>query len=369
MAFSFGPFIGFWSAYDALAARGCLLVPTGGVSTLGRLELARTSQATVVCCTPSYALHLAEVAADNKFDVAGLGVRRIIVAGEPGGSVGAVRARIEAVWNAKVIDHCGATEVGPWGYGDLTGASVSVNESEFIAEFLSVATGTPAAEGELAELVLTTLGRYGSPTIRYRTGDLVRPVWHGEGPSRFVRLDGGILGRTDDMLVVRGVNIFPSSIEQIVRSFPEVVEFRAIVYKAAHLDQLRAGSRRSAERPGANRTGTATAAGDERRGAAGAARIAAAIRREGKAVHRSKMTRLTEPAAASKGVSIVAMDVQPAKLSLTATSSLRSIGATASGGSIRSASCATLAPAPLAAKSVRSRRRCCRCSSRRKPGR
>jgi phenylacetate-CoA ligase len=239
MAFSFGPFIGFWSAYDALAARGCLLVPTGGVSTLGRLELARTSQATIVCCTPSYALHLAEVAADNKFDVASLGVRRLIVAGEPGGSVGSVRARIESLWNAKVIDHCGATEVGPWGYGDLTGATVSVNESQFIAEFLSVATGTPAAEGELAELVLTTLGRYGSPAIRYRTGDLVRPLWHGEGPSRFVRLDGGILGRTDDMLVVRGVNIFPSSIEQIVRSFPEVVEFRAIVHRAAHLDQLR----------------------------------------------------------------------------------------------------------------------------------
>ncbi len=166
-------------------------------------------------------------------------MRRLIVAGEPGGSVGSVRARIESLWNAKVIDHCGATEVGPWGYGDLTGATVSVNESQFIAEFLSVATGTPAAEGELAELVLTTLGRYGSPAIRYRTGDLVRPLWHVEGPSRFVRLDGGILGRTDDMLVVRGVNIFPSSIEHIVRSFPEVVEFRAIVYRAAHLDQLR----------------------------------------------------------------------------------------------------------------------------------
>ncbi|HEX3998194.1 MAG TPA: AMP-binding protein [Pirellulales bacterium] len=239
MAFSFGPFVGFWSAYDALAERGCLLIPTGGVSTLGRLELARTSQATVICCTPSYALHMAEVAADNKFDVAGMGVRRIIVAGEPGGSVPAVRNRIEEAWGAKLLDHCGATEVGPWGYGDLAGTGVSVNESEFIAEFLSVATGTPAAEGELAELVLTALGRFGSPAIRYRTGDLVRPVWHGEGPSRFVRLDGGILGRTDDMLVVRGVNIFPSSIEQIVRSFPEVVEFRAIVYKAAQLDQLR----------------------------------------------------------------------------------------------------------------------------------
>ncbi len=240
MAFSFGPFVGFWSAYDALAmARGCLLVPTGGVSTLGRLELARTSQATVLCCTPSYALHLAEVGADNKIDPAGIGIRRIIVAGEPGGSVPAVRSRIESIWNARLLDHCGATEIGHWGYGDSTGAVVFVNESQFIAEFLSVSTGSRAAEGELSELVLTALGRAGSPAIRYRTGDLVRPKWHGEGPCRFVRLEGGILGRTDDMLVVRGVNIFPSSIEQIIRSFPEVVEFRAIVYRAAELDQLR----------------------------------------------------------------------------------------------------------------------------------
>ena len=193
-----------------------MVVPTGGVSTLGRLELARSGQATVVCCTPSYALHLAEVGADNSIDVGALGVRRLILAGEPGGSVPAVLRRIEAAWNAQVLDHCGATEVGPWGFGDLAGSGVRVIESEFLAEFLSVATGKLAAEGELAELVLTTLGRTGSPVIRYRTGDLVRPTWHGEGPSRFVKLDGGILGRTDDMLIVRGVNIFPTAIEQIV---------------------------------------------------------------------------------------------------------------------------------------------------------
>ncbi|HEV2972777.1 MAG TPA: AMP-binding protein [Pirellulales bacterium] len=238
MAFSFGPFIGFWSAYDALAQRGCLLVPTGGVNTLGRLELARTSRATVVCCTPSYALHLAEVGAEHKLDVGSLGVRRLILAGEPGGSVPAVRDRIESLWQAKVLDHCGATEVGPWGFGDLEGNWVRVIESEFIAEFLSIATGTSAAEGELAELVITTLGRAGSPVIRYRTGDLVRPTWRSEGPNRFVRLDGGVLGRTDDMLIVRGVNVFPASIEQIVRSFPEIVEFRATVYKESQLDQL-----------------------------------------------------------------------------------------------------------------------------------
>src|SRR5258708_39333851 len=136
------------------------------------------------------------------------------------------------------MDPCGASEVGRWGYGDLDGAGVWVNEAEFIAEFLSVATGTAAAEGELAEIVLTTLGRSGSPVFRYRTGDLVRPTWRSESANRFVRLEGGILGRADDMLIVRGVNIFPSSIEQIIRSFPEIVEFRATIFKEAHLDRI-----------------------------------------------------------------------------------------------------------------------------------
>ena len=238
MAFSFGPFIGFWSAYDALSERGCLVIPGGGMSTLGRLELCRTSGATAVFCTPSYALHMAEVGAEHQIDVAALPVRRLVLAGEPGGSIPAIRSRLEELWGAKVIDHCGATEVGPWGYGDLEGRGLYVMESEFIAEFLSVKTGTPAAEGELAELVLTSLGRLGSPIVRYRTRDLVKPTWQHEGPNRFVLLEGGVLGRTDDMMIIRGMNVFPSSVEQILRSFPEVVEYRMTAYKAAAMDQL-----------------------------------------------------------------------------------------------------------------------------------
>jgi phenylacetate-CoA ligase len=238
MAFSFGPFIGFWSAYDAVALRGALVVPTGGLNSIARLQLARTARATVLCCTPSYALRLLEVAAQHQIDAASLGVRAIIVAGEPGGSVSATRARIEAGWNARLIDHAGATEVGPWGYGDAAGKGLFVNESEFIAEFLSLKSGRPAEPGELAEVVLTTLGRAGSPVIRYRTGDLARPVWRSEGVNRFVFLEGGVLGRADDMIVVRGVNVFPTSVEQIVRSFPEVVEYRATLRAVDAMDQL-----------------------------------------------------------------------------------------------------------------------------------
>jgi len=238
LAFSFGPFIGFWSAHDALVARGGMVVPTGGMNTLARVEVIRRTRATTLLCTPSYALRLAEVARENRIDAAALEVRRIIVAGEPGGSVPAVRDQIAAAWNAVVIDHAGASEVGPWGYGDKAGRGLYVIETEFVAEFRSLATGAAAEDGEMAELVLTTLGRYGSPVIRYRTGDIVRPRFSAEGENHFVLLEGGVLGRADDMLIVRGVNIFPSSLEQIVRSFPEVVEFRATAIKQGSLDGL-----------------------------------------------------------------------------------------------------------------------------------
>lgn len=238
MAFSFGPFIGFWSANDALVARGAMVVPAGGLSTLARLELLMTSQATAVCCTPSYALHMSEVAAESGIDLSENSVTRLIVAGEPGGSVPAMRKRIEERWAAKVIDHSGATEIGPWGYANSAGTGLYIAESRFIAEFETVDSRRPAKAGELSELIMTTLGRIGSPLIRYRTGDLVRPQWNDTG-NRFVFLDGGVLGRTDDMLVIRGVNVFPSAIEQILCSFPDVDEYRMTAYKNGAMDALK----------------------------------------------------------------------------------------------------------------------------------
>jgi phenylacetate-CoA ligase len=238
MPFSFGPFIGFWSAFDAATARGLLVAPTGGMSTVARLDLIRSLKATVLFCTPSYALHLAEKAVENQIETSQLAVRWVIVAGEPGGSIPSIRQRIEEAWGATVIDHSGASEVGPWGFGDSEGHGLFVNESDFIAEFISVESGKPAAEGELSELVLTSLGRWGSPVIRYRTGDLVRPSWSHESDCRFVFLEGGVLSRSDDMMIIRGVNIFPSSVEQILRSFPEVVEYRLTAYKSGAMDGL-----------------------------------------------------------------------------------------------------------------------------------
>ncbi len=238
LAFSFGTLIGFWRAHDAAVARGAMVIPSGGMSTLARVEMIRNCRATALFCTPSYALRLADVALENRIDPASLEVRRIVVAGEPGGSVPALRKRIETAWNAKLIDHAGASEVGPWGHSDPARRGLHVLETEFIAEFLSLTTGGPAEEGEISELVLTPLGRLGSPVVRYRTGDLVKPVYGHGGANHFVLLDGGVLGRADDMMIVRGVNIFPSSLEQILRSFPEVVEFRTTCRKNGAMDVL-----------------------------------------------------------------------------------------------------------------------------------
>jgi len=239
MAFSFGPFIGFWSAYDAVIQRGALCAPAGGLSTLARIDLLNTIEATAIFCTPSYALHMAEIAADNQIKLAESTVQTIVVAGEPGGSIPAIRDRIENAWQAKVVDHSGASEIGAWGFADPEGRGIYVNEAEFIAEFFSLDSGEPAADGQLSELVLTALGRYGSPIIRYRTGDLVRPTWNDDQACSFVMLEGGVLGRVDDMMIVRGVNIFPSSVEQILRGFPEIIEYRMTALKQGEMDTLK----------------------------------------------------------------------------------------------------------------------------------
>jgi phenylacetate-CoA ligase len=231
MAFSFGPFIGFWSAHDACLERGCMVIPCGGMSTAARIEMIQAARPTVLFSTPSYALHLARDAALRGIDLRRSSIRLVFVAGEPGGSAKAIRSRIEAEFGAKVMDHAGATEVGPWGFGSEDGSALHVNENEFIAEL------EPQADG-LHELILTALGRTGAPVLRYRTGDLVRP--HTAFPSNsFLRLEGGVLGRSDDMIVVRGVNVFPSSVDAIIRSFPEILEYRLLVTRHDATDSLR----------------------------------------------------------------------------------------------------------------------------------
>jgi len=239
-AFSFGPFIGFWSAFEAGLRLGALCLPGGGQDSVLRLRTMIDHEATVLVCTPSYALHLAQVAHDHGIDTAATSIRLTIHAGEPGASIPSTKRRIEEAWGARCFDHHGLTEVGPVGFEcQAQAGSLRINETEFIGEVVNPQSGEPVEEGQ-GELVLTNLGRWGSPVFRYRTGDLVRVVSRPCACGRnFMRLEGGILGRVDDMLVIRGVNVFPSVIEDIVRRYPEVDEYRIEVYQQAEMRQIR----------------------------------------------------------------------------------------------------------------------------------
>jgi len=229
--FSFGPFVGFWGAFDSAVALGNLCLPAGGMTTPARLKFMLDNACTVVCCTPTYALRMAEVAQEQGVDLPGSPVRALVVAGEPGGSIPATRQRIEAAWGARVFDHTGMTEIGPIGFECLEApGGVHLNETECIAEVIDPETGKPVGDGEPGELILTNLGRFGSPVLRYRTRDRVRVTRGRCACGRWLaRMEGGILGRYDDMITVRGNNFFPATLEDVIRRFTAVAEYRVEV--------------------------------------------------------------------------------------------------------------------------------------------
>lgn len=241
--FSFGPFLGFWTAFEAGCQLGAHCIPAGGMSSQARLALIDTLKPTVICCTPTYALRLMEVASESvgaRIDLSSSSVRVLIVAGEPGGSIASTRERIEKGWGARVIDHYGLTEVGPIAFECWESAGgLHLNEDEYICEVLEPGTLRETHDGERGELVITNLGRSASPLIRYRTGDVVvRSTKACECGRTLARLEGGILARVDDMVNVRGVNVYPSAVEAVVRTFAEVTEYRATVTTNGSLREL-----------------------------------------------------------------------------------------------------------------------------------
>lgn len=224
--FSFGPFLGFWAGFEGANRLGNLCIAAGGMSSQARLGLLSDNRATIVCCTPTYALRLAEVAGEQGLDLTKSGVRAILVAGEPGGNIPATRRKIETAWGAQVVDHWGMTELGPLAIESIEEpGGMYVLETECIAEIIAPETGRPVSEGDEGELVVTNLGRVGSPLIRYRTGDRVRRGT-GRGHPDLLFLPGGILGRVDDMITIRGNNLYPAALEDVIRQFDEIAEFR-----------------------------------------------------------------------------------------------------------------------------------------------
>lgn len=238
-AFSFGPFLGFWTAFEAGVQAGALCLPGGGMSSTARLRVILDSEVTALCCTPTYAIHLGEVAAAEGIDLSRSHVRTILAAGEPGASIPATRARIQSLWpGARLRDHHGMTEVGPVTYECPEREGVlHVIEGSYIPEVIDPETGANLERGARGELVLTSLGRTGSPLVRYRTGDIVLSVAEPVcacGTAEMA-LVGGIIGRSDDMVVVRGVNLYPSAVEEVLRRFPDVAEYRVEIRTVASM--------------------------------------------------------------------------------------------------------------------------------------
>jgi len=231
-AFSFGPFLGFWTAFESATRRGNLSIPGGGLSSKARLQAMVAHEVEVLCCTPTYAMRLGELFASHTNDeTASYRLKKIIVAGEPGGSLPEVRKRLSDLWKgARVFDHHGMTETGPVTYEHPDKPlALCVIEEAYFAEIIDRETQTEVAPGQKGELVLTTLTRTACPLLRYRTGDLVEKAYfYPAGGAPILCLEGGILGRVDEMVVIRGVNVYPTAVEKIIRGFPEVVEFQVV---------------------------------------------------------------------------------------------------------------------------------------------
>ncbi len=234
-AFSYGPFLGFWTAFEAAIQLGFLSIPGGGMRSEARLQMMQRFDVTALCCTPTYALRLGNLA--RSLGLAFPHLKALMVAGEPGGSLPEVRQRLTDLWGAqvRVFDHHGLTETGPVSHEDFDcPGRLLVMEEAFLAEVLDPETGREVDEGETGELILTTLHRTACPLFRYRTGDLVRKQLTPQ-----LALDGGILGRIDDMVLVRGVNVYPGAVERIVRRIPEIEEYRVIQTTRDEMVELR----------------------------------------------------------------------------------------------------------------------------------
>ena len=233
-AFSYGTFIGFWGAHYACEKIGSLVLPSGNMNTQQRVGLIDEMGATVVCATPTYALRLAQEARELGIDLPRGPVERLILSGEPAGSIPATKRLIEEQWGAQAFDTAGMTEIGTimMFESENQPGGTHIIEDHFIEEVIDPTTQEPVDYGVRGERVVTSFGRGAIPLIRYRTRDLVIKAPHtmSDCGRTWDLYDGGIRGRVDDMLLVRGTNVYPRAVESIVREYPAVDEFQIYLW-------------------------------------------------------------------------------------------------------------------------------------------
>ena len=235
-AFSYGTFVGFWGAHYACEKMGCLVLPGGNMTTDARVKQIVDMNATVVCSTPTYALRMAQEAQNLGIDLAGGPVKRLILSGEPAGSIPATKKLIEEQWGAKAGDTAGMTELGTIMMFECEHqpGGTHIIEDHFIEEVIDPVTEEPVPYGERGERVVTSFGRGFIPVIRYRTRDFVVkvPADKCSCGRTFDIYEGGIRGRVDDMKLVRGTNVYPRAVEAIVREYREIDEFQIHLFTA-----------------------------------------------------------------------------------------------------------------------------------------
>src|SRR5436305_4386792 len=239
-AFSYGPWIGYWSGFYAAQDLGCLVFPVGGLTTDARIDALLAYPITVLGCTPSYALFLAEVAAKKGIDLAKQTKVRITWhTGEPGASIPATKTRIEAAFGAKAYDLPGLTEIAAWGFEcDARAGLTHVHEDYCYPEVLDE-RDRPVGPGGRGELVFTTRYRKAMPPLRYRTPDAVQLADRASPRGRtLLALEGGVLARLDDMKKVRGIIVYPRRVEELVRPFVGVDEFQILFRRHEGLDDI-----------------------------------------------------------------------------------------------------------------------------------
>lgn len=229
--FNYGLYIAWWGFQSSMEKAGLTIIPGGGLSSKARLQALLDWGATVICGTPSYLLYLAEMARKNNIDLAESSIRKMVAAGEPGASILTTKKALDSQWGAECFDDIGSTEISNFGYECIKHRGTHVAEDLFLAEVLDTETLEPLADGKVGELVLTNLTCESMPLIRYRTMDLVsfnRETC--ECGRTNLRLEGGIVGRADDMFQFAGVNIFPSQIQSLLHEVDELSqEYQLIV--------------------------------------------------------------------------------------------------------------------------------------------
>ncbi|MQY51319.1 phenylacetate--CoA ligase family protein [Rhodocyclus gracilis] len=236
----YGLFTGGLGIHYGAERLGCLTVPAGAGNSKRQLKLLRDFKVDGVHIIPSYALHFGQFLRQEGVDPADLGWRFALIGAEP--HTERTRRRIEEVLGLKAFNSYGLTEMNGPGvaFECAAQAGMHVWEDAYLAEIVDPQTGAPLPDGETGELVMTTLGRDGMPLLRYRTRDLTRFIPGECACGRTHRRLDRITGRTDDMIIIKGCNIFPMQIEQVLMAMPEVANNYLIeLYQENDMDQIR----------------------------------------------------------------------------------------------------------------------------------